>query len=186
MSVERQAAVMKILDDQNHLSERADGKAISLLSMLGIFTVFFVSQIGSMKNMSLFMNIAVVVYFVSVLMSIIQIIQAISPRIRTVKHISKSGPKAKPIPQPTFFGGICKFPNSEEYKKCLDDVIKNDDEITDIYTDLRSGTNKCDQIFVCQPCRLVRSPCFRQPVSYYCLYIRYQIGYTDYIWFKVF
>jgi predicted RND superfamily exporter protein len=133
MSVERQAAVMKILDDQNHLSERADGKAISLLSMLGIFTVFFVSQIGSMKNMSLFMNIAVVVYFVSVLMSIIQIIQAISPRIRTVKHISKSGPKAKPIPQPTFFGGICKFPNSEEYKKCLDDVIKNDDEITDIY-----------------------------------------------------
>jgi hypothetical protein len=133
MSVERHAAVMKILDDQNHLSERADGKAISLLSTLGIFTVFFVSQIGHMENMSLFMNIAVVIYFISVLMAIIQIIQAISPRIRSVKHALKADPNAKPIPQPTFFGGICKFPNSEEYKKCLDDVIKNDEEITDIY-----------------------------------------------------
>ena len=71
MSVERYAAVMKILDDQNHLSERADGKAISLLSTLGIFTVFFVSQIGSMKNMSTFMDVAVVIYFISVLLAII-------------------------------------------------------------------------------------------------------------------
>jgi hypothetical protein len=129
MSVERYAAVMKILDDQNHLSERADGKAISLLSTLGIFTVFFVSQIGSMKNMSTFMDVAVVIYFISVLLAIIQIIMAISPRIRAVKHTLN----AKPIPQPTFFGGIAKFPDAEEYKKCLDDVVKNDEELTEIY-----------------------------------------------------
>ena len=48
MSVERQEVVMKILDDQNHLSERADTKAISLLSTLGIFTVFFVTQLSNM------------------------------------------------------------------------------------------------------------------------------------------
>jgi hypothetical protein len=133
MSVERHAAVMKILDDQNHLSERADGKAISLLSTLGIFTVFFVSQIGKLQNMSIFMDVAVVIYFISVVLAIIQIIMAISPRIRTVKHTLKANPNDKPIHQPTFFGGICKFPDPEEYKKCLDDVIKNEEEITDIY-----------------------------------------------------
>ena len=133
MSIERHAAVMKILDDQNHLSERADGKAISLLSMLGIFTVFFVSQIGNLNTEHLFMVILVVIYFISVLLAIVQIILAISPRIRNIKKRLKDNPDAKPIPQPTFFAGICKFPDPEEYKKCLDDVIKNDEEITDIY-----------------------------------------------------
>jgi hypothetical protein len=62
-------------------------------------------------------------------MAIIQIIMAISPRIRVVKNTLG----AKIIHQPTFFGGISKFPNPEEYKKCLDGVIQNDDELTDIY-----------------------------------------------------
>ena len=135
MSVERYNAVMKILDDQNHLSERADSKAISLLSMLGIFTVFFVSQISNLDTEHLFMVILVVIYFISVLLAIVQIIMAISPRIRNIKKTLKANPDAKPIPQPTFFAGICNFPDPKEYKKCLDDVIKNDEEITDIYVE---------------------------------------------------
>ena len=132
MSIDRHSAVMKILDDQNHLSERADTKAISLLSTLGIFTVFFVTQITNMK-MNDFLVAVTVIYFISVLLAIIQIIMAISPRVRSVKKARASGSKEKTLPQPTFFEGICKFRDSDEYKECLDGVINKDEGITDIY-----------------------------------------------------
>ena len=47
MAVDKRAAILRILDDQNRLVERADTKAISLLSTLGIFTVFFIAQFRS-------------------------------------------------------------------------------------------------------------------------------------------
>jgi hypothetical protein len=132
MSIDRHAAVLKILDDQNRLTERADTKAISLLSTLGIFTVFFVSQLGNMKITG-FLAAVVVIYFISIVLAVIQIIMAINPRIRGVKRAHTSGVKDKPVPQPTFFEGICKFPDSNEYKKCLDAVINSEEGITDIY-----------------------------------------------------
>ena len=132
MSIDRHAAVIKILDDQNHLAERADTKAISLLSTLGIFTVFFVSQLGNL-NITGFLAAVVVVYFISIVLAIIEIIMAINPRIRSVKRAQASSQIDKPVPQPTFFEGICKFPNPNEYKKCLDTVLNSDEGITDIY-----------------------------------------------------
>jgi hypothetical protein len=172
MSVERYSAVMKILDDQNHLSERADSKAISLLSMLGIFTVFFVSQIGNMQKMDAFMDVVVVVYFISVLLAIIQIIMAISPRIRTIKKTLKANPDAKPIPQPTFFAGICKFPDPEEYKKYLDDVIKNDEEITDIYV---------NQIYQVAQINATKYACVNRAVWFVVLAIGSQLAIIAYL-----
>jgi hypothetical protein len=132
MSAERHEIVMKILDDQNHLSERADSKAISLLSTLGIFTVFFVTQLGNLQ-MSGFLMGAVVIYFISVVLAIIEIILAISPRVRSVKKVKTPGTPDKSIPQPTFFEGIAKFSNSEEYKNGLEEVINSEGGITDIY-----------------------------------------------------
>ena len=132
MSVDRHSAIIKILDDQNHLLERADSKAISLLSMLGIFTVFFVTQLSNMK-FNEFLTVVVIIYFISLLLAIIQIIMAISPRVRSITKTLSWRSKDKTIPQPTFFEGISKFPNSDEFKKCLDEMMATGEGITDIY-----------------------------------------------------
>jgi len=132
MSSERHAVVIKILDDQHHLSERADTKAISLLSTLGIFTVFFVTQIGQMKFDG-FLTTAVIIYFISVVLAVVQIIMAINPRIRSQKSVKASNEKDEPMHEPAFFEGISKFPSSDEYKKCLDETINTTEGITDIY-----------------------------------------------------
>ena len=132
MAVDRRTEILKILDDQNHLSERADSKAISMLSMLGIFTVFFVAQLGNM-TFNTFLIAAVVVYFISVVVAILFIILAINPRTRSTKKTHKSKSDDKHVSQPTFFEDICKFKDAEEYKKGLNGVINSDETMTDIY-----------------------------------------------------
>ena len=42
MAGDKLSVVLRILDNENHLLERADQKAIALLSVLGVFMVFFV------------------------------------------------------------------------------------------------------------------------------------------------
>ena len=42
MANDNLAIVLRILDHENHLVERADQKSISLLSILGVFMVFFI------------------------------------------------------------------------------------------------------------------------------------------------
>ena len=42
MSADRFSLVFRILDNETRLLERADQKAISLLSILGVFMVFFI------------------------------------------------------------------------------------------------------------------------------------------------
>ena len=132
MPVDRRAEILKILDDQNHLSERADSKAISMLSMLGIFTVFFVAQLSSM-TMNNVLIVLVVIYFISVVLAILEIILAINPRTRSKKKAGKPASNPMSASQPTFFEGICKFKDVEEYKKGLNGVVNSDEKMTDIY-----------------------------------------------------
>lgn len=135
MSIERRTTILRILDDQNRLSERADTKAISLLSTLGIFTVFFIAHFRDIPLDTFSISI-LVVYFISVLAGIMQIILVISPRIRPVKHVpvSVTDPGIT-APQTTFFEGICQFKDSDDYKKCLDTNMSSDESITDSYVD---------------------------------------------------
>jgi hypothetical protein len=129
MDREKHAMVMRILDDQNRLTDRADTKAIALLSTLGIFSVFFIALFKDMP-INPFSIVLLVIYFLSVLIAIIHIILAISPRIRSAP--TKPGPAAA-TPQPTFFGGISQFPSVESYKKCLDDTCSTEGALTDDY-----------------------------------------------------
>jgi hypothetical protein len=171
MSIDRHAAVIKILDDQNHLAERADTKAISLLSTLGIFTVFFVSQLGNL-NITGFLAAVVVVYFISIVLAIIQIIMAINPRIRSLKKAPAPSPKDKPVPQPTFFEGICKFPDSNEYKKCLDAVLNSDEGITEIYI---------NQIYQVAQINKTKYDCVKRAVWFVVIALASQLSIIGYI-----
>jgi hypothetical protein len=131
MAIDRRAAVLRILDDQNRLIDRADTKAISLLSTVGIFTVFFVTQFRSIPIAPPSV-VLIGIYFVAVLLSVVHIVMAISPRIRATGG-KKQGADETRAYQPTFYAGICAFPDAAAYKKSLDDMLGEEDALTNTY-----------------------------------------------------
>jgi len=171
MSIDRRAEILKILDDQNHLSERADSKAISMLSMLGIFTVFFVSQLSNM-TMNPFLIAVVVVYFISVVVAILQIILAINPRTRSIKKATKSNSDALKVFQPTFFEDICKYKDVEEYKKGLNGVINSDETMMNIYI---------SQIYDVAQINKTKYTCVRRAVWFVVIALASQLSIIAYI-----
>ncbi|MDD5083226.1 MAG: DUF5706 domain-containing protein, partial [Dehalococcoidales bacterium] len=132
MSSEKHAKVLRILDDQNRLVERADTKAISLLSTMGIFSFFFISQFGNIP-IDVFSIILLVIYFAGVFTALLHIILAISPRIHpTLMKPANTGTEHT-TNQPTFYAGICKFPDAAAYQECLEDLLDDESATTEIY-----------------------------------------------------
>jgi hypothetical protein len=129
---DKHTKVLRILDDQNKLVERADAKAISLLSTLGIFTAFFIAHFNNIP-INLVSIILIVIYFVGALSSIYHIILAISPRIRTKKSDKTEKIDESTAYQPTFFAGISRFADASAYKKRLDDLLSDEPGTTDMY-----------------------------------------------------
>jgi len=129
---DKHTKVLRILDDQNKLVERADTKAISLLSMLGIFTAVFMSTFNKL-TFDLISIALVAVYFACAIFSIYTIIMAISPRIRIKKVDKTEKVDESNAYQPTFFAGISRFADADAYKKRLDDLLNEESTTTDIY-----------------------------------------------------
>ena len=131
MANDNLAIVLRILDHENHLVERADQKSISLLSILGVFMVFFIVYYRVIP-INVLTGGLIVLYFLFALLSIVHLIMAIRPRIR--KEEDDTEIKGKVLScDPAFFTGICSFPNASAYKESLKTVLDNEDSITDIY-----------------------------------------------------
>jgi len=130
MARDMYSVVMKILDDQNRLTDRADTKAISLLTAVGFFTILFSTQLNNITRIVPFIVVLLVIYSISIVLAVLHIVMAINPRIRTSKSALK---EEAPMIQPTFFAGICKFPDASAYKQCINDLMNGDDAIDDIY-----------------------------------------------------
>jgi hypothetical protein len=104
------ATVLKILDNENNLSQRADQKAVSTLSSLGVFMVFFVVYYRSIPVNVITVPL-VLSYFILAALSIVWLITALRPR---TKH--KASPGSVNV---TFFGSICRFDDAESYCQAL-------------------------------------------------------------------
>ena len=89
MVKDKYSVLMKILDDQNRLTDRADTKAISLLTALGLFTIIFIAQLNGITSDTIgpFTILLLVIYCISVLLAVMYIVMTISPRILTIKHV---------------------------------------------------------------------------------------------------
>jgi hypothetical protein len=133
LAIDKRTAVLRILDDQNRLIERADTKAISLLSTLGIFTAFFVAQFHAIPITPVSF-VLIGVYFASALLSVAHIILAISPRIKSTGKGAPGADETK-VYQPTFYAGICSFPDSVAYNKCLDEMLNEEEATTSTYVE---------------------------------------------------
>jgi hypothetical protein len=133
VSNDKHAKVLRILDDQNKLVERADAKAISLLSTLGIFTAIFITSFNSINKTNFVFISFMAVYFIGALLSIYTIILAISPRIRVKKIDKMENTDETAAYQPTFFAGISKYADAGAYKKRLDLLLDDETHTTDLY-----------------------------------------------------
>jgi hypothetical protein len=125
-------SVLRILEAENRLLERADQKAISLLAALGVFMVFFIVYYR-LVPINVFTVILLSIYFIFALMAIITLIMTVRPRIRLVEQETGETDKAAAC-EPAFFVGICKFPTFSAYREALEDMIKDEAKTVDVYT----------------------------------------------------
>ena len=131
MSVGNLPIVLRILDNENRLVERADQKSISLLSILGVFMVFFIAYYRIIP-VNILTGTLISLYFFFALLSIIHLILAIRPRIRR-ENVESEAKDSTPSRDPAFFGGICSFPNPTAYKKALEELLKDESQIANVY-----------------------------------------------------
>jgi hypothetical protein len=123
---------LRVLDAENRLLERADQKAISLLSALGVFMVFFIAYYRVIP-INVFTVIMLSIYFAVSLMAIVSFIMTVRPRIRLVEEETGDTDKAAAC-EPAFFVGICKFPTLSAYRQGLENMIKDEASAIDVYT----------------------------------------------------
>lgn len=130
MPLDKRLAVMKILDDQNNLGARADTKVMAFLTALYILTVFFVAFAHDIP-INYFSGLLLIVYLVAAITGMWNIVMTINPRIRVR---GKGENKAKLDPnRAAFFAEICKFDSAGEYKECLQEFLKDEDTLLDVY-----------------------------------------------------
>lgn len=129
--MEKISVVLRILDNENRLLERADQKAISMLSIIGVFMVFFIVYCRVIP-INYFTIFFISIYFLCALMAIVNLILAMRPRIRKDEHAAETI-EGICEGEPAFFAGICQFPNVSAYKEGLKDMMKDDESIMNVY-----------------------------------------------------
>ena len=120
----RLSTLFKILDNENQILQRTDQKATTLLSILGVFMVFFIIHFLKLQ-MNWLILLFVIIYFIAAFLTIINLILVISPRVKSEKLVGEEDSHANPL----FFAGISKYKNSIEYSNYLASIASNDEKI---------------------------------------------------------
>jgi hypothetical protein len=116
--------LFQILSSEQQTLQRVDQKAFTMLSLLGVFAVFFIIHYTKIPP-SLVTFILIFFYFISVLITIFFLVSVISPRIKETENVLKE----KKTILPTFFGGIVKYKSAQDYAAQLG-IILDDSEST--------------------------------------------------------
>jgi len=133
MAQEKVNVVLRILDNETRLLERADQRAIALLSILGVFMVFFIVYYRVIPVSPLTVTL-IVVYFVCALWAIVNLIMTIRPRIHPSQHEQPNDRYKASLFDTAFFAGICKYRDLSAYREALKDMIADDTAIINVYT----------------------------------------------------
>ncbi len=116
MKKDNSSTLLEVLSSEQQILMRTDQKAFTLLSILGVFMVFFIIHFLKIQMNWLRFSL-VLVYFGTALMAIIYLVLVIVPRIRKSKEQEENEDIAEP-----FFGFISKFPNAEAYGNYLAEI----------------------------------------------------------------
>lgn len=131
MAGDKLSVVLRILDNENHLLERADQKAIALLSVLGVFMVFFVVYYRVIPINAITITLSSI-YFLFALLSIISLIMTVRPRIQPTEENAEDEDSVA-ASEPAFFMGIRQFRNLADYKKALEAMSQDEETTINVY-----------------------------------------------------
>ena len=144
-------ALLQVLAGEQQVIQRTDQKAFTLLSILGVFMVFFIVHFPKIQ-MNFFIFLMMMVYFTSAMGTIYYLVRVIVPRIRKRKkpeldddleltfidkmtnwisnykiHNDYEDIEKDEVINPTFFAGISRFKSSSEYSVYLKSIAENED-----------------------------------------------------------
>ena len=144
-------ALLQVLAGEQQVIQRTDQKAFTLLSILGVFMVFFIVHFPKIQ-MNFFIFLMMMVYFTSAMGTIYYLVRVIVPRIRKRKKPELNGDleltfidkmtnwlsnykihndyediEKEEVINPTFFAGISRFKSSSEYAVYLKSIAENED-----------------------------------------------------------
>tara|TARA_B100001115_G_C15784682_1_gene386307 strand:+ start:118 stop:672 length:555 start_codon:yes stop_codon:yes gene_type:complete len=127
------SALLQVLSGEQQVIQRTDQKAFTLLSILGVFMVFFIVHFPKIQ-MNLFNFLMMIIYFTSAMGTIFYLVQVIVPRVR--KHKTKIEDKdvgKDEVINPTFFAGISQFKSPEEYGLYLKSIARDDEQLYQMF-----------------------------------------------------
>lgn len=117
------STLFHVLSSEQQIIQRTDQKAFTMLSILGVFMVFFIVHFLKIQ-LDWFKFIMVIIYFISALLAILSLVLVIVPRVR------QDNPDAdESFINPTFFGGISKFSSPEEYSHHLREIAEDEEKV---------------------------------------------------------
>ena len=123
--------LMRILDGEQQIIQRTDQKAFTMLSILGVFMVFFIVHFTKMQ-MDTFIFLLILIYFPSAMGALYFLMRVIVPRVKNNSSLSIRSSDNKII-NPTFFGGISQFETPEEYGEYLKKISKDEDQLYQMF-----------------------------------------------------
>lgn len=128
-------ALLQVLSGEQQVIQRTDQKAFTLLSVLGVFMVFFIVHFPKLSsNMNLPIFGLMMIYMISAMGTIYFLVRVIVPRIRNNKIDAKDKNINKTqVINPTFFAGISQFKTSEEYAYHLKSITSNEDQLYNMF-----------------------------------------------------
>ncbi len=124
MDDQRFRLVLNIISNEQSIMSRTDQKAYTLMSILGVFMVFFIVYYRFLI-VNPFILVMLVPYFLAAFVTIFALIQVIQPRFSNEPPASKEEPHA---PDPTYFGGIVKFADGDEYYEFINRLRDDPEE----------------------------------------------------------
>lgn len=121
--------LFEILSSEQQILQRSDQKAFTMLSLLGVFAVFFIVHYTKIPP-TVLSFILIFLYFISVLTAIFFLLSVVSPRVKETEEITAE----KKMILPTFFGGIIRYKSSEDYSKELGIILDNPETTYKIFS----------------------------------------------------
>jgi len=113
-------SIFRVLDSEQQIITRTDQKAFTMLSLMGVFMVFFLVHFTKIQ-INWFNFTMLILYLGAALLALIQLIMVIHPRIRKAEN-------REDLPEinATYFGGITRFKSAAEYGKYLRKIMEDD------------------------------------------------------------
>lgn len=123
--------LLQIFSSEQQILQRSDQKAFTLLSLIGVFSVFFIVHYTQIKPNVLNL-VFFTLYFVMVFISIIQLMLVIAPRIKINNESVKLDNTSLGL---TFFGGIARLKSAEEYAEQLEKILGSSENMAQVFSE---------------------------------------------------